>query len=141
MEVDQLVQYAPPQGSKTGSTNLPGYTYIDTDFSGHNQNADLWHRRSSEPSCDLNYQYYVTVNLKNVGYDIRYTQIGLTFQRSHKVGPSTILRNHCTGLGARRMAAATRSRAWHPLPIGSQPMQSELGPPMSRTPGTPRRTR
>ena len=110
MEVDQLVQYAPPQGgNKTGSTNLPGYTYIDTDF--QDTTRTLTYGTDAAQSLVANYQYYVTVNLKNVGYDIRYTQIGLTFQRSHKVGPSTNPRNHCTGLIARRMAAATRSGA------------------------------
>jgi len=129
MEVDQLVQYAPPQGgNKTGSTNLPGYTYIDTDF--QDTTRTLTYGTDAAQSLVANYQYYVTVNLKNVGYDIMYTQIGLTFQRSHKVGPSTNPKESAFWAVCKAHGGSDPVWCVAPSPNGSQPMQSELGPPM-----------
>ena len=127
MEIDQLVQSAPPTGgNKTGSTNLPGYTYIDTDF--QDTTRTLTYGTDAAQSLVANYQYYITVNLKNVGYDVLHTQIGLTFQRSHKVGPSTDPQE--SAFYAVCKAHGGSDPVWCVASSESRPMQSELGPPM-----------
>ena len=121
-EIDMMALTGIPArgGNKTlVSSNLPGTSYVDTDFRDKDRTLTV----GTPAAQDLvaNREYNVSVNLRNFEVKADRSQVALTFQRSHKV-----TRGETSFWGVCK-AHGGSDPAWCVASTDSRAMQPELG--------------